>query len=74
MQTAGRAIKIIKRANRDAVKETLELSAKTENEISCEILNTITSWIEQRREANKELHRQSSLFWQETYASPLSRI
>ena len=55
MQTADRAIKIIKRENRPAVEEKLELPLKTENEIRREILNTITSWVGQRREKNKEI-------------------
>ena len=57
MQTADRAIKIIKRQNREAVAEKLELSAKTENQIRREMLNTITSWVEQRRERNRQLQR-----------------
>ena len=76
MQTADRVIKIIKREHRGDVEETqdaAEQCLKTENEIRREILNTISSWIEDRREANKELHRQSSLFKRATYASPLSR-
>ena len=63
MQTADRAIKIIKRENRDVVEEGLELPLKTENEIRREILDTITSWVEQRREMNKELQRQSGRAW-----------
>jgi hypothetical protein len=74
MHTADRAIKIIKRKHRIGVEEerdTVEPSLKTENEIRREILDTITSWIEDQREAKKELHRQSSFFKQETYESPL---
>lgn len=73
MQTADRVIKIIKRENRDAVEEKPELSAKTESDIRREMLNTITSWVEDQRQAKEELHRQSSLFKRETYASSLSR-
>ena len=65
MQTADRAIKIIKREHRHSVLEEgdeAEPLLKTENEIRREILNTINSWVEQQREVKKELHRQSSLF------------
>ena len=69
MHRALRAIKIIKRENRTVVGEECDLvepSLKTENEIRREILNTITSWVEQQREVRKELHRQSSFFKRET--------
>ena len=69
MQTADKAIKIIKRENRDVVAEKVDLSAKTESEIRREILNTITAWVEDQREAKKEQHRQSNLFKQGSYAS-----
>lgn len=69
MQTADRAIKIIKRENRDTVEEELELPAKTENEIRREILDTITSWVEQRREGNKELQRQLGRAWTQSVPS-----
>lgn len=71
MHTEDRAIKIIKREHRNAVEEgdKAEPSLKTENEIKREILNTITSWIEHQREAKKELHRQSSFFKRDTFAS-----
>ena len=66
MQTADRAIKIIKREQRNSVLledgVQAEPVSKTENEIKREILNTITSWIEHQKEAKKELLRQSSLF------------
>ena len=76
MQTADRAIRIIKREERNTVLETgdqAEPSLKTENEIRREILNTITSWVEHQREIKKELYRQTILFKREAYMSPLSR-
>lgn len=75
MREANRAIKIIKRERRDAVKESgqAQASLKTESEIRREMLNTVTSWVERQREAKKELRRQSSFFKREPYASPLSR-
>lgn len=72
MQTADRAIKIIKRENRDAVEEKLELTLKTDNEIRREILDTITSWVEQRRESNKELQRQSGRAWTQSVSSAVA--
>lgn len=72
MQTADRAIKIIKRENRDAVEEKLELPLKTDNEIRREILDTITSWVEQRRESNKELQRQSGRAWTQSVSSAVA--
>ena len=72
MQTEERAIKIIKREDRDAVDEKLELPLKTENEIKREILNTITSWVEQRRESNKELQRESGRAWTQSVTSAVA--
>jgi len=72
MQTEERAIKIIKREDRDAVDEELELPLKTENEVRREILNTITSWVEQRRESNKELQRQSGRVWTQSVTSAVA--
>ena len=72
MQPADRAIKIIKRENRDPPEEKLELPLKTENEIRREILDTITSWVEQRRESNKELQRQLGRAWTQSVSSALA--
>ena len=75
MQTADRAIKIIKRAQRIGVEEEkAEPCLKTDNEIRREILNTITSWVEHQRDAKKKFQRQSSFFKPKTYVSPLSRV
>ena len=65
MQTAHRAIKIIKREHRGAIEEESRQTApslKTQKEIRRAILNTITSWVEQQREAKKESHREGSFF------------
>ena len=74
MGTADKAIKIIKREHRNAVEEEsdkAEPSSKTQKEIRREILNTITSWVEQQREAKKELLSAKQFFQRETFTSTL---
>jgi hypothetical protein len=68
MHAADRSIRIIKRKRRhvlDGEGDEAEPSLKTDKEIRREILNTITSWVEHQREANKEFHRQNGFFKRE---------
>ena len=70
MHTSDRAIKIIKREDRAPVPEdAAEPVLKTDIQVRREILTTITSWIDQQREAQRELQRQSVAFKRETYAN-----
>jgi hypothetical protein len=62
MSAADRSIRIIKREHRIVGSGEADSSLKTDKEITREILNTITSWVEHQREAKKELRSELPLF------------
>ena len=60
MPTAHKAIKIIKREQRTPLQDEqgkASPSFKTENQVRREIFSTITSWVENQREAKKSYRK-----------------
>jgi len=64
MSSTQKSIKVIKRQQRDeppAEPELREDELKTESQTRREIINTITSWIEARKDTREELQRRDCL-------------
>lgn len=59
MSPANKAIRIIKREQRTALQDEEEKSAplKTENQIRRQISSTVTSWVENQKEAKKSYRK-----------------
>jgi hypothetical protein len=56
MPSGDKSIRIIKRGQRESLKERdiPESRVKTQNQTRREILKTVTSWVEELREAKKK--------------------
>jgi hypothetical protein len=71
MSANDKSIKVVKRRQRDylvAQQETPECELKTDRQTSRDIFNTITSWIEEKRETKKEIHRRDCLLLRDASA------
>lgn len=74
MASNDKSIRVVKRRQRDylvAQQETPECELKTERQTRREIFNTITSWIEEKRETKKETHRRNCLLLRDASADTI---